>query len=291
MTEGQKLRRFISDILITNKGKLSTSQKMILDDNEGGSYEPSAPKELLGEIITLEKAKNWTELIAVYKKLPAIDSSDKATPYLNGTECTMREYLSADNLAGKRELRFNNPDRTKQARKPYLNMSLEEFSDTAYGDTLFTGSAGNGIFGEGKLAGSNYRKVNTPNQVAFELITKEVIERELLRNYSRGKYKDLKEVFKSKHMDKLMAYLTSVLVPELIDIYLLIIWCKNGIRKAHKHSSPSSVKPTVKIKPNELTTVELTDAQFDKVENNVKLIGVGKSGELLHPRDKKKYKN
>ncbi len=291
MTEGQKLRRFVQDILRANKSKLSTSQRMVLDDNDGGSYEPSSSKELLGEIITLEKSKNWSELIAVYKKLPAIDTSDKATPYLNGTLCTMSDYLKADILPGRREIRFNNPMKAKQSHKPYLNMSLEEFAETAYGDTLFTGAAGNGIFGGGKVASSNYRKVKSPNPVAFELITKKVIDKELLKNYRRGKYKDLKEVHKSKRIDELLVYLTTVLIAELVDVYLLSVWCKYTEAKAHKQSSPSRVKPTPKIKPNELTTIELTDKQFDEVENNVTLLGVSKSGALLHPRDKTSFKN
>ncbi len=230
MNNGQKLSGIIVQILTTmmvldieQKAKLERIMKSNL-----GVYSPEDMNEDMQDINEMMMAGDVDGLIARLKIYPQVDSSDKSVPYLNGSECSIATYLNADNLPGVRELKFSNPERGKQAHKPYLDMKLEEFANTAYGDKLFTGAAGNAIFGSAIVGGTN-RKVNQPNKVAFEIITKEVIIRELLRNYSRGKYKTLKEVMKSEKIEELMVYLTTVMVPELVDTYLLIIWCKNGI--------------------------------------------------------------
>ncbi len=104
MTQGQKLRLFIGTILESNKSKLSVSQRMVLDDNNGGTYEPSNYKELLSEILTLESNKNWSELVAVYKKLPQAPKARELIFYLDGEECSKTTFMDMEHILGIRSI-------------------------------------------------------------------------------------------------------------------------------------------------------------------------------------------
>ena len=289
MCNGQRLSGIIVQILTTMM-ELDIDQKAKLEKtlkSNIGVYDPDVMSEDLYDINEMMIAGDVDGLLLRLKIYPNADTTDKIILYLSGSECGITTYLDADNIPGTRDIRFSNEAVQKQAYKHYLKMSVVEFSNTAYGDGMFTGSAGNGIFGGTSINATANRKLNQPNKTAFDIITIEVIERELLRNYSKGKYKTLKSVMKSDKIDELIGYLTEVMLPELVDTYLLIIWCKNGIRKAHKLTTPNAVKPTPKGKANNPTEVAITDEELDAKDNV--MVGVNSGGRLLSLADKEKY--
>ncbi len=99
MTNGQKLRRFVFEILSAHKKHLSVSQSMVLESNEGGNYEPKDAEAFLGEVIKLKAGKNWSELVSVYKKLPSTGKGTDIRYYIDGKECSLERFNNMkDNL-------------------------------------------------------------------------------------------------------------------------------------------------------------------------------------------------
>ena len=278
MNEGQKLRLFVAKILTDNKGSLTTSQKMTLDSNEGGDYEPSNPRELMGEILSLERNKNWQELIQVFRKLPKPADDNKITLFIDGRECSITDYLNSDKLSGVRTLKSN----MKEPVIVETDGRLDAIAKNIFQSRFFELDSGSGgmMDPNARVSVKKHKKLVRFLPQAYDIITEELLEKELLRNYAQGTYKTVDEVLE---VDGVQGYLTSVIAnEETLEHYLETRWCGDKEIEEVNTYAPTPDDYKTKYEPDlngkDLTEVEPTDEQIDAMENKVTVFGIDSQG-------------
>jgi len=275
LSNGQKLKYLISKVL--SKKKLTLVQRAVIEGNSYGEFEPTDLGKAHQEVMKLVKANDITELIRLYKQLPKVsDDSNIMKLYINDNQVSLQQYLDSTNK-GTRKI-------SNVSSKAYSEMSLHEYSYTIYGSTKFESFGVTNTMFSGSVPISILNRVKKltnfcPN--AFQLITDDIIDKELLRNYELNTFKNSDEVI--EYSEALLGYLTSVIKDkELIDLYISKVWCKAQQVKPSK--TIDEVKPSPKIKADEPSEVPMTDEMFDEIEDNVKLLGVSskfKAGGIL----------
>ena len=157
--------------------------------------------------------------------------------------------------------------------KDYSTMTLHDYSYSSFGSLRFDNRAINTLVGgsPGSINTNKTKKLILHCPTAFSLITKEIIDKELLYNFNIGAH----EMSALMENEQLIGYLTSVIgEAALIGIYLNVEWC-GGKPKRMPEAAGFKIKPKEHIVvEGELTDVAMSDEDFDKVENGVKLIGV-----------------
>ena len=270
LSNGQKLKYLISKVL--SKKKLTLVQRAVIEGNTYGEFEPTDLGKAHQEVMKLVKSNDITELIRLYKQLPKVsDESNSMKLYINDNQVSLQQYLDETNQ-GIRKI-------TNVLSKPYSEMTLSEYSHTVYGSTKFESfGTANTIFSGAvpSIILNRTKKLTNFCPTAFQLITDDIIDKELLRNYELNSFQNVDAVL--EYSEALLGYLTNLLKGKaLIELYISKVWCSSTISKTQ--SVIPEVKPLPKVKGIEPTEVPISDEELDALDN-VTVIGVSLDGKF-----------
>ncbi len=281
MTNGQELSIYVRKTLANFD--LDISQKAQIQNVVGGMFEPEDLDLAIIDIELMAVDLDIAGLIRLLKQLPKPDTSNSIQLYINNDRVNIQQYLDPTQT-GVREVKG-------VSSKSSSEMTLHEYSYTVHGSTRFDGFHNNEVFGASVGVGSNpkrSKKLIMFCPTAFKLITAEIIDKELLRNFDLKSYESVDAI--PDEDGKLLAYLTNVIgTSVLIDEYLEKVWCSTATKSTHTPTATEIEPP----KPydgvvGELTEVGITDAELDAMDNV--MIGVDKGG-MRTPKDKMKFKS
>ncbi len=273
MTNGQTLSQVITNVLSTLD--LSVEQKAKLNktiDSNLGRYNPVDIEEDLLEINDMYYNKDVDGLLLRLKVYPLPAEDKSIIFYIDGHECSIADYCKSDTFMPD-SVRTFKAQNMKELEKPYKEMSLDEYSNTTYGAKFF---------GLGKVVMLDYWVIYNLNR--------HIIDNNLLDSRIKGKYGTVDKI-RAKHTE-VISYLNKVVSSsKLVTSYLSVEWCGNKPKKGGMGSpTATEILPakTYDGVVGELTEVGITDAELDAMDNT--MVGVSKSGELLNPKGKKKFK-